>query len=216
MDPPWPRELYLVVNPHRASFIRLRTKGRPESRKASIRRRIMPCRAREKDTSGGLGRRRAHRAGRGWPGRHPDRGAGCVAGRYEGGLLRGVRRSQRAVERDARYLGAGSVDDVISGIENTDDEPRTKLRHLFELARDRSGAVAARCAVELAIRDVGPPQPRRQRTLHRVDDRRMAYLRTLFRRSASTTTTPRRAVPGAVAVRRQQPDHRRARSPFAT
>jgi AcrR family transcriptional regulator len=73
------------------------------------------------------------------------------------------------------------VDDVISRIENTDDDPRTKLRHLFELARDRSGAVRRALAVELAIRDWARRSPGVSERLRRVDDRRMAYLRTLFR-----------------------------------
>ena len=78
-------------------------------------------------------------------------------------------------------LAQAVVDDVISRIENTDDDPRTKLRHLFELARDRSGAVRRALAVELAIRDWARRSPGVGERLHRVDDRRMAYLRTLFR-----------------------------------
>lgn len=70
------------------------------------------------------------------------------------------------------------VDDVISRIENTDDDPRTKLRHLFELARDRANPGLA---VELAIRDWARRSPGVSERLHRVDNRRMAYLRTLFR-----------------------------------
>jgi AcrR family transcriptional regulator len=73
------------------------------------------------------------------------------------------------------------VDDVIARIENTDDDPRTKLQHLFELARERP--VAGRgLAVELAIRDWARRSPEVGERLHRVDNRRMAYLRTLFRR----------------------------------
>jgi hypothetical protein len=73
------------------------------------------------------------------------------------------------------------VDDVISRIENTDDDPRTKLRHLFELARDRSGAVGRGLAVDLAIRDWALRSPDVSERLHRADERRMTYLRTLFR-----------------------------------
>jgi AcrR family transcriptional regulator len=72
------------------------------------------------------------------------------------------------------------VDDVISRIENTDEDPRTKLRHLFELARDHVRAGHG-LAVELAIRDWARRSPGVSERLHRVDNRRMAYLRTLFR-----------------------------------
>jgi AcrR family transcriptional regulator len=72
------------------------------------------------------------------------------------------------------------VDDVISRIENTDDDPRTKLRHLFYLAGDHARAGQG-LAVELAIRDWARRSPGVSERLHRVDNRRMAYLRALFR-----------------------------------
>jgi AcrR family transcriptional regulator len=73
------------------------------------------------------------------------------------------------------------VDDVISRIENTDDDPRTKLRHLFDLARDHASRADPGLAVELAIRDWARRDPGVSERLHRVDDRRMTYLRLLFR-----------------------------------
>jgi AcrR family transcriptional regulator len=85
------------------------------------------------------------------------------------------------VERMLDTWEQAVVDDVISRLENTDDDARTKLRHLFELARDRSGAAGRALAVELAIRDWARRSPAVSERLHRVDDRRMAYLRTLFR-----------------------------------
>jgi AcrR family transcriptional regulator len=85
------------------------------------------------------------------------------------------------VERVLDSWERAVVDDVIARIENTDDDPRTKLRHLFDLARERP--VAGRgLAVELAIRDWARRSPDVGERLHRVDNRRMAYLRTLFRR----------------------------------
>ena len=72
------------------------------------------------------------------------------------------------------------VDDVISQIENTDDDPRTKLRHLFDLARQH-GTANRGLAAELAIRDWARRCPSVNERLHRVDNRRMAYLRALFR-----------------------------------
>jgi AcrR family transcriptional regulator len=85
------------------------------------------------------------------------------------------------VERMLDNWEQAVVDDVISRLENTDDDARTKLRRLFELARDRSGAAGRALAVELAIRDWARRSPAVSERLHRVDDRRMAYLRTLFR-----------------------------------
>lgn len=72
------------------------------------------------------------------------------------------------------------VDDVIARIENTDDDPRTKLRHLFDLSRARP-VVGHWLAAELAIRDWARRSPSVSERLHRVDNRRMAYLRALFR-----------------------------------
>jgi AcrR family transcriptional regulator len=85
------------------------------------------------------------------------------------------------VERVLDTWEQAVVDDVISRIENTDDDPRTKLRHLFDLARDRGGVAARGLAVELAIRDWARRSPSVSERLRGVDDRRMAYLRTLFR-----------------------------------
>jgi AcrR family transcriptional regulator len=70
------------------------------------------------------------------------------------------------------------VDAVIAQID--DDDPRTKLRHLFDLARNLAGDNRA-LAVELAIRDWARRSPGVAERLHRVDNRRMAYMRTLFR-----------------------------------
>jgi AcrR family transcriptional regulator len=72
------------------------------------------------------------------------------------------------------------VDDVIARIENTHDDARTKLRHLFSVARDHARADQG-LAVELAIRDWARRSPSVSARLHRVDNRRMAYLRALFR-----------------------------------
>jgi AcrR family transcriptional regulator len=72
------------------------------------------------------------------------------------------------------------VDDVISQIENTEDDAHTKLRHLFELARHHTRAGRG-LAVELAVRDWARRNPSVNKRLNRVDNRRMAYLRKLFR-----------------------------------
>lgn len=66
------------------------------------------------------------------------------------------------------------TEDVITEVEGSSDDPRQKLRRLFELAK------SGNFAVELALRDWS----RRDRTveslLRRVDNRRMDYLRSLF------------------------------------
>jgi AcrR family transcriptional regulator len=85
------------------------------------------------------------------------------------------------VERVLDTWEEAVVDDVISRIENTDDDPRTKLRHLFDLARDHASRADPGLAVELAIRDWARRSPDVSERLHRVDNRRMAYLRILFR-----------------------------------
>ncbi len=72
------------------------------------------------------------------------------------------------------------VDDVIYRVENTDGDSPAKLRHLFDLASDYA-SVNHGLAVELAIRDWARRSPSVNERLHRVDNRRMAYLRALFR-----------------------------------
>jgi AcrR family transcriptional regulator len=84
------------------------------------------------------------------------------------------------VERVLETWEHAVVDEVISEIENTDDDPRAKLRHLFDLARRRAHADPG-LAVELAIRDWARRSSGVSERLHTVDNRRMAYLRALFR-----------------------------------
>jgi AcrR family transcriptional regulator len=84
------------------------------------------------------------------------------------------------VERVLETWERAVVDDIIYRIENTDDDPRTKLRHLFDLARDHV-STGHGLAVELAIREWARRSRGVSERLHRVDNRRMAYLRALFR-----------------------------------
>jgi AcrR family transcriptional regulator len=84
------------------------------------------------------------------------------------------------IERALDTWERAVVDDVIARIEDTDDDPQTKLRHLFDLARGHAKANPG-LAVELAIRDWARRSGSVSERLHRVDNRRMAYLRTLFR-----------------------------------
>ena len=66
------------------------------------------------------------------------------------------------------------VEDVIARIESQPAGPRAKLQHLFELAP------SADFAVELALRDWSRRDRDVAERLHRVDNRRMDYLRSLF------------------------------------
>ncbi len=67
------------------------------------------------------------------------------------------------------------VGDVIARVESEPAGPRAKLRHLFELASSREVL-----AVELALRDWARRDSGVAGRLHRVDNRRMEYLRALF------------------------------------
>jgi AcrR family transcriptional regulator len=66
------------------------------------------------------------------------------------------------------------VEDVIERIESQPADPRAKLQQLFELAP------SADFAVELALRDWSRRDDDVAERLHRVDNRRMEYLRSLF------------------------------------
>jgi AcrR family transcriptional regulator len=68
------------------------------------------------------------------------------------------------------------VEDVITRLESEDVDARTKLQHLFELASERGMH-----RVELAVRDWARRDPDVAGRLHRVDTRRLDYLRSLFR-----------------------------------
>ena len=68
------------------------------------------------------------------------------------------------------------VGDVIAQIESEPEEPRAKLRHLFELA----AASPDLLPVELALRDWSRRDEEVAARLRRVDNRRMDYMRSLF------------------------------------
>ncbi|HEU5251712.1 MAG TPA: TetR/AcrR family transcriptional regulator [Solirubrobacterales bacterium] len=71
-----------------------------------------------------------------------------------------------------------AVSDVIAEVESDPGDPRVKLRHLFELAAD---APAETMPVELAVRNWARRDKAVAARLNRVDNRRMDYLRQLFR-----------------------------------
>lgn len=66
------------------------------------------------------------------------------------------------------------VDDVIERVEAQEGDPRTKLLHLAALASDKA------VQTDLAVRDWARRDRKVARRLRRVDNRRMAYMRSLF------------------------------------
>jgi AcrR family transcriptional regulator len=68
------------------------------------------------------------------------------------------------------------TEDVIATVDDGPDDPRAKLRRLFELAPVAKGLFA----VELALRDVSRRDADVARRLRRVDRRRLDYLCSLF------------------------------------
>jgi AcrR family transcriptional regulator len=66
------------------------------------------------------------------------------------------------------------VDDVIARIESRSTDPRAKVQHLFEAAPN------ADFAVELALRDWARRDKEVAKRLRRVDNRRMAWLQSVF------------------------------------
>jgi AcrR family transcriptional regulator len=66
------------------------------------------------------------------------------------------------------------VDDVIARVESQPADPRAKLQQLFDLAP------SADFAVELALRDWARRDKDVAKRLHQFDNRRMAWLRSLF------------------------------------
>lgn len=69
------------------------------------------------------------------------------------------------------------TEDVIATVDDGPDDPRAKLRRLFELAPSAKGLFA----VELALRDFSRRDRDVAKRVRRVDRRRMRYLRSLFR-----------------------------------
>jgi AcrR family transcriptional regulator len=75
-----------------------------------------------------------------------------------------------------------SVDDVIERIETQGGEARAKLRRLSRLAASRDQVRGFDpLLIDLAVRDWARRDKRVARRLRRVDNRRMDYLRSLFR-----------------------------------
>lgn len=70
------------------------------------------------------------------------------------------------------------VDEVIEALEARDGDARSKLRHLFAMAATSGGELLK---IELAIRNWARRDKAVAKRLRQVDNRRMNYLRSLFR-----------------------------------
>ena len=70
-----------------------------------------------------------------------------------------------------------AVDEVIDEVERDGGDARAKLQRLFEMAKVEA---AERLRTELAIRDWARRDAVAAARVHRVDERRMEYMRTLF------------------------------------
>ena len=75
-----------------------------------------------------------------------------------------------------------AVDDVISRIDEAGGDARARLRHLFSLAAAGADRLLK---IELAVRDWARRDRNVARRLRRVDNRRMDYMRSLFRQFAA-------------------------------
>ena len=82
------------------------------------------------------------------------------------------------IEETLETWEKAGTEDVIATVEGEPVDPRAKLRRLFELAPSAKGLFA----VELALRDWARRDGDVARRVRRVDERRMGYLRSLFRR----------------------------------
>lgn len=82
------------------------------------------------------------------------------------------------------------IDDVIVTVEGASEDPRARLRRLFEMA---AGAKQL-FAVELALRDWSRRDQAIAKRLRRVDDRRMDFLRALFGEFCSEEDAEARAL----------------------
>jgi AcrR family transcriptional regulator len=83
---------------------------------------------------------------------------------------------QALIEETLDSWEKSGTEDVIATVDGGPGESRAKLRRLFELAPSAKELFA----VELALRDWSRRDPDVAARLQRVDERRMAYLRSLF------------------------------------
>lgn len=96
----------------------------------------------------------------------------------KGGFYWHFEDRQALIEETLDTWERAGTEDVIATVDSEPADPRAKLRRLFELAPSARGLFA----VELALRDWSRRDRDVDKRLRRVDERRMEYLRSLFRR----------------------------------
>jgi AcrR family transcriptional regulator len=92
----------------------------------------------------------------------------------KGGFYWHFKDRQALLEEMLDSWEQAGTEDVIALVDNQSLDARAKLRQLFELAP------SADFEVELALRDWSRRDPDVGARLHRIDNRRMGYLRSLF------------------------------------
>jgi len=95
----------------------------------------------------------------------------------KGGFYWHFEDRQALIEEALDAWERAGTEDVIATVDSDPADPRAKLRRLFELAPSAKGLFA----VELALRDWSRRDRDVARRVHGVDERRMGYLRSLFR-----------------------------------
>jgi len=94
----------------------------------------------------------------------------------KGGFYWHFEDRQALLEETLDTWEKAGTEDVIATVDSEPADPRAKLRRLFELAPSAQGLFA----VELALRDWSRRDDDVAGRLHRVDNRRLEYLRLLF------------------------------------
>lgn len=94
----------------------------------------------------------------------------------KGGFYWHYKDRQALIEEALDSWEQSGTEDVIATVDEGDDEPRAKLRRLFELAPEAKDLFA----VELALRDWSRRDRKVAARIKRVDARRLTFLRSLF------------------------------------
>jgi AcrR family transcriptional regulator len=92
----------------------------------------------------------------------------------KGGFYWHFRDRQALLQEMLDTWEKAGTEDVIARVDSGPADPRAKLQQLFEMAP------SANFAVELALRDWSRRDSDVAERLHRIDNRRMDYLRSLF------------------------------------
>ncbi len=94
----------------------------------------------------------------------------------KGGFYWHFKNRQALLDEALDYWEKGGTEDVIAQLEGEPGDARDKLQQLFEMAPSAKKLFA----VELALRDWARRDQSVAKRMHRVDDRRMAFLRLQF------------------------------------